>query len=235
MQQKDILLKFVQGRKSNGTSWVDQRNKGWHHNSTDAVCTWDGITCNASNNIYAINLKGTNYTGTIPPEIGSLDHLNHLYLSGNNIYGAIPDSILSHKKLTHFDASENKVRGETPIFQSPKIQVVNLSRNQLTGKIPDNIGDTGGKKSSSLLVFDLKYNRVSGTIPKSFGDISTNLMELDLSNNKLFGKIPKSLGKLLKMQGIFLSNNKLHGPIPSQLLHSDMEQLKQIFVHGNLL
>ena len=37
------------------------------------------------------------------------------------------------------------------------------------------------------------------------------------------------------MEGLFLSNNKLHGSIPSKLLHSGMEQLKQIFVHGNLL
>ena len=168
--------------------------------------------------------------------------------------------------------SENRIRGEVPIFKSPIIKIVNLSRNQLTGRIPNDIGDTGGKGgrgNTPLQVFDLKYNRLSGTIPESIGDISTNLMKLDLSHNKLVGKccnwqqlqifpktrlisfrqkcrwhifylflsgtIPETLGSLLKMESLSLSHNKLHGSIPAQLLRSDMEQLKQIFIMGNLL
>ncbi|KAJ4782650.1 Receptor-like protein 12 [Rhynchospora pubera] len=61
---------------------------------------------------------------------------------------------------------------------------LNLSRNQLSGMIPHNIGNL-----TSLEVLDLSMNLLSGTIPSSLSHL-TSLDTLNLSHNKLTGKIP---------------------------------------------
>ncbi|RVW90846.1 Leucine-rich repeat receptor-like kinase protein THICK TASSEL DWARF1 [Vitis vinifera] len=61
---------------------------------------------------------------------------------------------------------------------------LNLSRNQLTGKIPEKIGAMQG-----LETLDLSCNCLSGPIPPSMSSI-TSLNHLNLSHNRLSGPIP---------------------------------------------
>lgn len=62
---------------------------------------------------------------------------------------------------------------------------LNLSRNHLSGKIPDDIG-----AMKSLQSLDLSMNRISGEIPMSLSDL-TFLSSLDLSCHNLVGRIPQ--------------------------------------------
>jgi len=61
---------------------------------------------------------------------------------------------------------------------------LNLSRNNLIGKIPSNIG-----KLASLEFLDLSRNKLVGSIPTSLAQIN-RLTMLDLSHNYLSGEIP---------------------------------------------
>jgi len=63
---------------------------------------------------------------------------------------------------------------------------LNLSRNNLIGNIPSNIG-----KLASLEFLDLSRNQLVGSIPTSLTQID-RLSMLDLSHNYLTGKIPIS-------------------------------------------
>jgi len=86
-----------------------------------------------------------------------------------------------------------------------------LSRNQLTGTIPTELGNL-----SNLESLELAWNNLTGEIPTELGNL-TNLWALYLSNNQLTGEIPTELGNLPHLGEISLSDNQLTGEIPTEL------------------
>ena len=86
-----------------------------------------------------------------------------------------------------------------------------LTSNQLTGSIPDSIGDL-----TSLRVLALNKNQITGSIPESIGNLGS-LKSFYLMDNQLTGKIPDSIGNLTNLVQLYLSNNQLSGSIPDSL------------------
>lgn len=64
------------------------------------------------------------------------------------------------------------------------ITAINLQLNQVTGTIPDNIGNL-----LQLRKLVLSFNKISGTIPPSLARLK-NLRKLSLHCNRLVGSIP---------------------------------------------
>ncbi|KAI9084571.1 hypothetical protein K1719_033559 [Acacia pycnantha] len=92
---------------------------------------------------------------------------------------------------------------------------LDLSSNQLTGKIPQEMGYL-----ESLHALNLSHNHLSGPIPKSFHNLST-IESIDLSNNSLDGEIPIELQDL-NFLGVFnVSYNNLSGRVPGRLTFDD--------------
>ena len=59
-------------------------------------------------------------------------------------------------------------------------------------------------------------NQLTGTIPEELGNL-TNLKSLYLSDNKLAGTIPEELGNLTNLEFLSLFDNQLTGMIPEEL------------------
>jgi len=87
--------------------------------------------------------------------------------------------------------------------------MLHLGRNNLTGVIPEEIGQL-----KALVSMDLRSNKLTGEIPQSICNLS-NLETLDLSGNHLTGTIPIGLNSLHFLSKFNISNNDLEGPIPS--------------------
>ena len=64
--------------------------------------------------------------------------------------------------------------------------------------------------------FDFINNQLSGKIPSELGDLSS-LTLLYLSQNRLTGDVPSELGNLGKLEGLFLYSNQLTGCVPANL------------------
>ncbi|KAF3946806.1 hypothetical protein CMV_026967 [Castanea mollissima] len=93
----------------------------------------------------------------------------------------------------------------------PSLQILDLSENLLTGKIPLSIQKMGG-----LRILYLKSNQLSGKLPNYWNELP-NLQVVDISYNHLHGKIPRSMGFLSSLSILVLSNNHLNGEMPSTL------------------
>ncbi|XP_058004572.1 receptor-like protein 56 isoform X2 [Hevea brasiliensis] len=84
---------------------------------------------------------------------------------------------------------------------------IDLSCNDLTGHIPQEIGDL-----HEILSLNLSHNHLSGFIPVSFSNLKS-LESLDLSYNNLSGEIPNQLVELNFLEIFDVSYNNLSGKI----------------------
>lgn len=166
--------------------------------------------------ITAILLSDTNFSGTIPPEIGTLSSLNVIEMANNKLFGTIPRSVAALPNLMRIDLSSNRINGTLPQFASSKLESINLGYNDLHGSIPK-IFIT--KSKMTLIDLSIPQNRLSGTIPDSIMELKV-VEKIDLSNNILHGTIPPSVGNLLLIKHLYLNNNFLVGPIPHTLATS---------------
>ncbi|XP_030460795.1 LRR receptor-like serine/threonine-protein kinase RGI1 [Syzygium oleosum] len=86
-----------------------------------------------------------------------------------------------------------------------------ISQANLTGTIPDDIGDC-----IALSVIDLSSNSLVGAIPETIGNLR-DLEELTLNSNRLTGKIPVGLSNCRVLKSLLLFDNRLGGSIPPEL------------------
>ena len=108
-----------------------------------------------------------------------------------------------------------------------QLQFLYLPNCQLSGSIPDSLGDL-----TQLQTLDLEDNQLSGSIPTSLRNL-TQLQELDLDDNQLCGSIPESLGNLMQLQYLSLEDNQLSGSIPASL--GNLTQLQELDLSDNNL
>ncbi|KAB2620442.1 leucine-rich repeat receptor-like protein CLAVATA2 [Pyrus ussuriensis x Pyrus communis] len=102
--------------------------------------------------------------------------------------------------------------------------IMDLSRNQLSGKVP-NIASTHWLDdfnppevvillgSNQFNVVNLENNNLTGKIPSSIGDL-LSLQSLHLRNNNLSGELPVCLQNCRKLMSLDLRANKFVGSIP---------------------
>ncbi len=110
---------------------------------------------------------------------------------------------------------------------------IDLSNNNLSGTIPDEIGDFS--KLVTLCFGDYlnnqNNNNITGTLPESICKL-TSLEYLDLSSNQLEGALPENIGNLSKMNQLFLNNNQFTGSIPESIW-TGMKQLGLLWLSRN--
>ncbi|KAL5748766.1 hypothetical protein ACOSQ2_026063 [Xanthoceras sorbifolium] len=222
--------------------------------STSAsVCSWRGVSCGKRHHrVTALDLSEMEFTGTIPPELGSLSFLVFLSLYNNSFHGSLPKELANLRRLKYLNLANNNFNGEIPSWigslitlQSlflfgnsfrgsvpsslsylSKLETLDLYNNLLQGNVPEEIG-----KLPSLKTFYLDQNQLSGSIPSSIFNISS-LQLLDFSNNHLSGFIPSPTLNMSSLKIIDFSTNNLTGPLPSDMF-DHLPELEEIYLTWN--
>ncbi|CAN4084245.1 unnamed protein product [Withania somnifera] len=186
--------------------------------------------------LVALDLSYNDFHGEIPPEFSHLWRLRFIDLSYNNFIGEIPigittlpslklfsvgyikllngSNVLSNFNISTLEILDLRKAGLTSDFPSdlcrrlPRLQILALDRNMLSGEIPRNMSEC-----SKLQILSLFRNNFVGTIPRELGNLQL-LQYLDLSNNNLEGVIPEEVGNLQDLKNLSLFLNNFNGPIP---------------------
>ncbi|KAK3439614.1 hypothetical protein EUGRSUZ_C04054 [Eucalyptus grandis] len=127
--------------------------------------------------------------------------------------------------------SNASISDEVPYWLSnvlSDIEELNLSGNMLRGKFSQIIG----KKMPLLMLMSLSRNNLSGGIPNSLC-MSDFLSVLDLSKNQLSGKLPQCWRKSqADLHWILLGDNRLNGQIPNSLCYLEGLELLSLHGNG---
>ncbi|GLJ14141.1 hypothetical protein SUGI_0226970 [Cryptomeria japonica] len=198
----------------------------------------------ASNSLY----------GTVPPELSSLNRLQELWLSNNSLGGSI-HFVMNYTELKKLSVGGNKFEGTIPEVignKLPKLQVIELTSNQLRGSIPKSLANC-----SALHFFSVFGNNLSGEIPQELGALTrlqtlqlgvnsfegyifpfplncTELQVFELTENGFLGSIPGDIGlKLPNLQIFYAAANQFRGVIPNSLGNCSL--LSILVLAGNQL
>ena len=112
------------------------------------------------------------------------------------------------------DLSKNNLSGGIPnsICSLPGLKWLPLSNNNLSGDFSSSL-----KNCSHILAVDLGDNRFSGIIPKWIGERFFSIVALHLQGNMLSGNIPEELCNCTQIHVLDLGHNSLSGSIPTCL------------------
>ncbi|CAH1452703.1 unnamed protein product [Lactuca virosa] len=187
----------------------------------------------------------------------SLDHMSNLsYVEYLNVSSAklgpyFPKWIQTLKNLTRLDIANTRISDTIPLgfwdMWPSQLQYLNLSSNNISGKIPD-LSSNFDYNS----VIDLRSNNFSGLIPNVSSTVqSLNLSKnkfyggifflcqiedgylrfLDLSDNFLTGQLPDCLWHFKKLKVLNLGNNNLSGRLP--LAVGCLIKLEALYLYRN--
>ncbi|KAH0747983.1 hypothetical protein KY290_027215 [Solanum tuberosum] len=114
------------------------------------------------------------------------------------------------KKLQVLDLSQNELTGSVSscLGNVTSLRHLNLAYNRLNSRLPASLGDL-----RDLIEFNVSSNSLSGHIPLELGNLKAVTL-IDLSKNDFSGKIPSTLGGLAELINLPLAHNRLEGPIP---------------------
>ena len=134
-------------------------------------------------------------------------------------------------KLQVLSLSVNKLSGSVPtslLCDSSSLRIVELGFNALTGVSEP---QSGKNCVSVLQVLDLKQNHVVHAEFPSWLTSVTSLKVLDLSGNSFSGTLPADIGNLFMLEELRVANNSLSGGVPSGIVNCRL--LRVLDLQGN--
>ncbi|OVA07210.1 Leucine-rich repeat [Macleaya cordata] len=165
--------------------------------------------------IEEVDLSSTGISTTVPTWFWNMtSQFTYLNLSHNQITGELPNLLKSNSFTAGIYLSSNQFKGRLPRI-SPDIRELDLSNNSFSGPISVLLCNPVNQMHR-LRVLDLSKNLLSGDIPQCWLYWRA-LKLIRLGSNNITGKIPSSMGALLELRSLHLRNNSLSGELPSSL------------------
>lgn len=222
----NLSTKGLTGVISGSLGSLDQLkllNLSWNHLEGGLPAEFSNLT-----KLEVLDLSHNLLTGPVSGSLGGLNSIQSLNISCNSFTGELVDFIGGFPLIAVLNISSNLFAGGLSsqiCNSSTKIQILDLSMNQLAGGI-----DSIGNCSKSLQKLHLDGNSLSGQIPDSLYSISS-LEQLSISANNFSGQLSQKLGELSNLKTLIINGNRFSGPLPN--VFGNLSQLKQLTANSN--
>uniref|UniRef100_A0ACD6A1R3 Uncharacterized protein n=1 Tax=Avena sativa TaxID=4498 RepID=A0ACD6A1R3_AVESA len=159
-----------------------------------------------------LQLGGCGWTGPIPDALGNMSSLEVIDLGANyKLSGYMPDNLENLCSLqvlnldwVNINGDLTELMGRLPKCSWNKLRELHLLRANLTGELPDWIGNL-----TSLSHLDLYQNMLVGPVPAGIGALG-RLTYLDFGLSKLSGVMStQHFASLVNLEYLDLSHNSL--------------------------
>ncbi|CAM0946687.1 unnamed protein product [Alopecurus aequalis] len=171
--------------------------------------------CHSSPSFAVLDISFNKFSGSIPPGLGDCPMLRVLMAGHNNLSGTLRDDIFDATLLEHLSFPNNDLYGSldsTRMTSLRNLVTLDLGGNDISGKIPDSIGQL--KKLEEL---HLNNNNMSGELPSALSDCK-NLIIIDLNSNNFSGELTKvNFSNLPSLKTLDLYFNQFNGTVPESL------------------
>ncbi|KAJ6728422.1 PROMASTIGOTE SURFACE ANTIGEN PROTEIN PSA [Salix koriyanagi] len=185
-----------------------------------------GCSCSIADDkfchITSFELKDSDLSGRLPPDLANLTYVRKIDFTRNNLYGTIPVEWASMKNLHFISLTANRLSGYIPGYLGnfTSLTYLSLESNQFSGVVPPELG-----KLSILQTLILSSNKLVGTLPEALAQIK-NLTDFRVSDNNLNGTVPEFIGNWTQLQKLDLCATGLQGPVPHAIFL--LEKLKNL-------
>ncbi|KAM2625427.1 hypothetical protein TB1_032295 [Malus domestica] len=248
------------------------------NNSLGGTIPW--CLTEISRTLAVLNLRRNRLGGSVPNRFPQHCSLKTLDLSGNQIAGLFPKSLANCTMLEVLNTGNNQIKDSFPhllknisslrvlVLRSnhfygqigcnttsgawPKLQIVDIARNNFSGEIPGTClitwlammadEDDAMAKINHLRFQVLQFSQVyyqdaitvtTKGLEMELVKILTVFTSIDISCNNFIGSIPEEVGDLKSLYGLNLSSNAFTGTIPSSL--ANLRQLESLDLSDNKL
>ncbi|TQD92724.1 hypothetical protein C1H46_021649 [Malus baccata] len=150
-------------------------------------------------------------SGKLPAVIRHLAILTDIFFSNNRFTGKIPSSFSNLHNLQTVDLSTNRFIGQIPpqLAKLQRLDTLDLSFNPLgLISVPSFF--------ARLKLFRLLLEKPALKGSFRVGYLSSSVSIFDLSSNSLTGKLPHRIGNMTRLSFLNLSNNGFHSSIPAE-------------------
>ncbi|XP_050378273.1 probable inactive receptor kinase At5g10020 [Argentina anserina] len=89
--------------------------------------------------VESVDLSNNSLSGSLPRDIGNMVELKLLNVAKNQFSGELPSELSKLGKLEYLDLSGNKFKGAIPNNLPSSLTVFNVSYNELSGPVPENL------------------------------------------------------------------------------------------------
>ncbi|KAJ0518635.1 putative protein kinase RLK-Pelle-LRR-IX family [Helianthus annuus] len=204
-------------------------------------CKWDGITCDNSNRVTAINLPSKSLTGSLPSDLNSLSQLKTLAVQRNSIGGVLPTlANLTLLEQVILD-SNNFTAIPTDFFTGlTNLQSFSITDNpdMSSWTIPENLNQNTNLQSfqagnANIMVMVLL--EVAGAIGSFISCDSSGkyVTSVNFGKQKFSGTISPAFANLTSLRSLSLNDNNLVDSIPEVL--TSLPNLQLLDVSNNNL
>ena len=191
---------------THGENW--KQSSGW--TTSETVCTWFGVSCDALGSVIAIELPNNGLSGSPSSSLFTLSKLSQLNLRQNEISFDF-HGIGQLSELVELDLSSTGLNSVNGLQEAVALHDLRLDDNDLSGSFPTEI-----LALTSLRRLSMNFNRIEDRFPSALTDM-TGLTLLSLINNQLKGEIPAAVGTLRSLKILELSKNNFDTRLPSEI------------------
>nr|XP_010911787.2 receptor-like protein EIX2 [Elaeis guineensis] len=160
---------------------------------TGKIPTWIGESLLS---LKILRLRSNKLVGNIPSNLSRLGALQILDLAGNNLSGTIPSSFGNFTAMkVSGEMNETILKNYTRYNEKMQVTIKGIYIEY-------------AKLLPLVIIMDLSNNNLSGMIPEELTNLF-GLVSLNLSGNHLTGEITEKIGALQQLESLDLSRNNL--------------------------